>query len=167
MVLYTRHPLRLLSSSAALRVFLFLDLAQRQLGVSAAIAAAAAALGRRGLGLDGGLGGGSRGRRGWSLHAKPVRPGDPAAVSVHRGWERWDVGWSLPALAPCLSPPLALQLQTPHERPPLREALPRDSIIAKPVGPQEVQPLSRYVFSGLVGISEGRCPLLLHSLHPS
>jgi hypothetical protein len=48
--------------SSALRIFFLFDLAQRRLG--AAIAASAAALGRRGLGLDLDLEWGSRGRRG-------------------------------------------------------------------------------------------------------
>ena len=60
---YTSGLLRLLSASAALRVLLLLDLAQRRLGAAIA-ASAAAALGRRGLGLNFALGESSRGRWG-------------------------------------------------------------------------------------------------------
>jgi hypothetical protein len=31
----------------------------------------------------------------------------------------------------------------------------------------ETQPSSRYVLSGEAGMSEGRCPLLLHANHPA
>ena len=63
-LLYTSNRSHVLVSLAALCVLLLFDLAQRRLG--AAIAASAAALGRRGLGLDlSGLEGGSRGRRRW------------------------------------------------------------------------------------------------------
>jgi hypothetical protein len=100
-----------------------------------------------------------------SLTAKPVRPRDPAIVAVRLVWEGWDVGGALAALAPLPPPPLALQLQPPRERPPVREALPRDSLTPSQSG-HEIQPSSRYVRSGRPGMSEGRCPLLLHAYHP-
>ena len=69
---------RHLSASATLRVLLLLDLAQRRL--DAAIAASAAALGRRGLGLDVGRGGGSRGRRGRGQVGRMGSGGAPLAL---------------------------------------------------------------------------------------
>ena len=63
---------------SALRFLLLLDLAQRRLG--AAIAASAAALGRRGLGLDGRLGGRSRGRRGRGQVGRVSGGGAPLAL---------------------------------------------------------------------------------------